>query len=64
MREEKMNPNQFVHECYSTENLRKIYAYTLKLINGPNLWVLLEDEPIIAPFSKRRGEVIPNLRGH
>jgi len=48
MREEKMNPNQFIHECYHAENLRKTYAYIVKPINGPNLWVPLEDEPIVA----------------
>ena len=37
MREENMNPIQFIDDCYSSECLRKTYAHTLHPINGYNL---------------------------
>jgi len=63
MREENMDPIQFVHKCYNTSMLRKTYAHTLKPVNGTNLWSPCEDEPILAPFFKQKKGVIINLKG-
>jgi len=43
MREKNMEPTQFIYKCYSTTMLMQTYAYSLKPINGPNLWPLCED---------------------
>ena len=54
MREENMDPTQFVHKCYSTSMLKKTYAFTLKPVNGPNLWSPCPYEPIVAPVFKQK----------
>ena len=38
MREERLNPMTFTHDCYSTEYLRITYSHTLKLINVEDTW--------------------------
>uniref|UniRef100_A0A7C9E3S3 SWIM-type domain-containing protein n=1 Tax=Opuntia streptacantha TaxID=393608 RepID=A0A7C9E3S3_OPUST len=54
MREEKMNPTQFVNKRYRIEMLGRTYAHTLQPINGPNLWPPCEDEPIVAPVFRKK----------
>ncbi|KAJ8439382.1 hypothetical protein Cgig2_021796 [Carnegiea gigantea] len=54
MREENMEPTQFIHKCYSTVMLKKTYTHTLKPINGPNLWSPCEDQLIVAPVFKQK----------
>ena len=54
IREEQINPIQFIHKCYSTEMLRITYSHTLKPLNGSNLWVPSQDNPILAPKFKER----------
>ncbi|KAJ8428414.1 hypothetical protein Cgig2_024560 [Carnegiea gigantea] len=54
MRDENMEPTQFIHKCYSTTMRKKTYAYILKPMNGPSLWSPCEDQPIVAPVSKQR----------
>ncbi|KAJ8427878.1 hypothetical protein Cgig2_008706 [Carnegiea gigantea] len=34
--------------------LKKTYAYTLKPVNGPNLWSPCEDQPIVTPIFKQK----------
>ena len=38
IREERLNPLNFVHDCYRTEYLRIAYGHTLIPINGEDMW--------------------------
>ena len=59
MREEQINHIQFVHKCYSTEMLRITYSHTLKPLNGSNLWVPYQDNPILpAKFKERKRGIL------
>ena len=54
MKEEKLNPIQFVHDCYSIEKLRSTYRYTLQPINGSNMWPPSQHDPIVSSKFKKK----------
>lgn len=54
MREKKLNPIPFIHDCNSVKMLRNTYTHTLQPCNGSNMWALSEHDPIVAPKFKKK----------
>jgi len=56
MREERLNPLTFVHDCYRTAYLRLTYQHTLVPINGEDVWKQALDvdvKPLVFPTKKK-----------
>lgn len=49
---QKLDPMDFVHECYTKENYLKVYSHILEPISGEPYWESIEQEPPLPPLKR------------
>ena len=59
MREERLNPVTFGHDCYKTKYLRLAYQHTLVPINGEDMWEQAPGVDVKPPIfsTKKKGNL-------
>ena len=56
MREERIDPEEMVHECYSVQTYLKAYGYNLMPLRDPEMWEKMDGDKVYPPiFNKQLG---------
>ena len=56
MREERIDPEEMVHECYSVQTYLKAYGYNLMPLRDPEMWEKMDGDKVYPPiFTKQLG---------
>ena len=64
-REERIDPELMVHDCYTVENYMKAYGYTLVPLRDPKYWEVQPGYKVFPPvFTKQLGRLKKNRKKH